>query len=94
MTKFINSFTQLSQKKYEWEQNQDQYYVQTKNSETPHYCQNPTKNPKQLKTTFVVVVLLSVRKNPTATTTTTTIFIIIKAWQGKYRDGTRLATTR
>jgi hypothetical protein len=27
------------------------------------YCHNPTNNPKQLKTTFVGVVLLSVRKN-------------------------------
>jgi hypothetical protein len=28
------------------------------------YCHNPTNNPKQLKTTFVGVVLLSVRKKP------------------------------
>ena len=34
----------------------------------PGYCHNPTNNPKQLKTTFVGVVLLSV-KNPTTTTT-------------------------
>ena len=36
------------------------------------YCHNPTNNPKQLKTTFVGVVLLSVRK-PHHTTTTTTL---------------------
>jgi hypothetical protein len=36
------------------------------------YCHNPTNNPKQLKATFVGVVLLSVRKNHTTTTTTTT----------------------
>jgi hypothetical protein len=32
------------------------------------YCHNPTNNPKQLKTTFVGVVLLSVRKTTTTTT--------------------------
>jgi hypothetical protein len=31
----------------------------------PRYCHNPTNSPKQLKTTFVGVVLLSVRKNRT-----------------------------
>jgi hypothetical protein len=34
-------------------------------------CHNPTNNPKQLKTTFVGVVLLSVRKPHHHTTTTT-----------------------
>ena len=34
-------------------------------SALPLYCQNPTNNPKQLKTTFVGVVLLSVRKTTT-----------------------------
>jgi hypothetical protein len=32
-------------------------------------CHNTTNNPKQLKTTFVGVVLLSVRKNHHHTTT-------------------------
>ena len=36
----------------------------------PQKCHNPTNNPKQLKTTFVGVVLLSVRKNHHHTTTT------------------------
>jgi hypothetical protein len=31
----------------------------------PLYYHNPTKNPKQLKTTFVGVVLLSARKTTT-----------------------------
>jgi hypothetical protein len=31
-------------------------------------CHNPTNNPKQLKTTFVGVVILSVRKNHHTTT--------------------------
>jgi hypothetical protein len=30
---------------------------------THTYCHDPTNNPKQLKTTFVGVVLLSVKKN-------------------------------
>jgi hypothetical protein len=33
------------------------------------YCHNPTNNPKQLKTFFVGLVLLSVRKITTTTTT-------------------------
>ena len=36
------------------------------------YCHNPTNNPKQLKTTFVGVVLLSVKKPPHHHHTTTT----------------------
>jgi hypothetical protein len=35
----------------------------------PNHCHNPTNNPKQLKTTFVGVVLLSVRKTTITTTT-------------------------
>jgi hypothetical protein len=34
------------------------------------YCHNPTNNPKQLKTTFVGVAILSVRKNHHHTITT------------------------
>ena len=33
-------------------------------NEGGHYCHNPTNNPKQLKTTFVGVVLLSVKNPP------------------------------
>ena len=36
------------------------------------YCHNPTNNPKQLITTFVGVVLLSVEKTTTAPHHTTT----------------------
>jgi hypothetical protein len=36
------------------------------------YCHNPTNNPKQFKTTFVGVVLLSVKKKHHHTNTTTT----------------------
>jgi hypothetical protein len=37
-----------------------------------YHCHNPTNNPKQLKTTFVGVVLFSVRKTTTTTTTNNT----------------------
>jgi hypothetical protein len=36
--------------------------VQAVTEVSVHYCHNPTNNPKQLKTTFVGVVILSVRK--------------------------------
>jgi hypothetical protein len=56
-----------------------------------HNCHNPTNNPKQLKTTFVGVVLLSVKKKTphhhhhhhhTTTTTTTPGLITFMAVQG------------
>ena len=45
-------------------------------------CHNPTNNPKQLKTTFVGVVLLSVKKTTTNTTATTPGLITILAVPG------------
>jgi hypothetical protein len=48
-------------------------------------CHNPTNNPKQLKTTFVGVVLLLVRKTTTTTPphhhTTTTLSLQFKSLQ-------------
>jgi hypothetical protein len=45
------------------------------------YCHNPTNNPKQLKTTFVGVVLLSVRKTTPHHTTTTTTTVSLQLGQ-------------
>jgi hypothetical protein len=39
-------------------------------------CHNPTNNPKQIKTTFVGVVLLSVRKTSPHNTTTPGIITV------------------
>ena len=49
------------------------------------YCHNPTNNPKQLKTTFVGVVLLSVKNPPPHHdhTTTTPGIITFKVLWGK-----------
>jgi hypothetical protein len=48
------------------------------------YCHNPTNNPKQLKTTFVGVVILSVRKNHHHHTTTTRVSLHLKQFQATY----------
>jgi hypothetical protein len=46
------------------------------------YCHNPTNNPKQLKTPFVGVVLLSVKKKPPPHHHTTPGLITIRAVLG------------
>ena len=63
-------------------------YIQTDN------CHNPTNKPKQLKTTFVGVVFLSVNKNRTAPhhTTTTTMWLHLKLFKATKEADFQYAT--